>query len=689
MHRYKMWFPGLQAIIVCFASFSLSSYSFGEQPVANTSKGLDELIPRQLLFGNPTRATPRLSPDGKFLSYRAPKDGVMNVWVAPVDDLESAKCVTDDRTTGISQYFWAFTNKHILYLQDNNGDEDDHLYCVDLKTNEVKDLTPFEKIKAQVSGVSHLHPEVVLVGVNNRPPHQLHDVYKINILTGERELVEKNQGFLGFVADDNYNLKLGVTLNHKAELIVFKADKAAEMGWKQFATIGAEDMLTTSPIGFDKTGKKFYMLDSRGRNTSALTEVDFDSEESKVIYGAEKADISGVMVHPTEKTIQAVSSTFERTDWHALDEKTGEDLKFLETVCDGEVSIADQTLDNNFWIVSYLQDAGPVKFYKYNRADKKAEFLFSHRPELEDVDLAKMHPVVIKSRDGLDLVSYLTLPNGSDSDGNVRPEKALPMVLFVHGGPWARDEWGYNPVHQMLANRGYTVLSVNYRGSTGFGKAFINAADGEWAGKMHDDLIDSVNWAVAEGIADKDKVAIMGGSYGGYATLVGLTFTPETFACGVDIVGPSSLISLLENPPPYWMPMMPMMQKRVGNWKTDEGKEYLRQRSPLFKVDEIQRPLLIGQGAKDPRVKQAESDQIVEAMQSKKIPVTYMLYPEEGHGFDRPENNISFFAVSEAFLAEHLGGRYEPIGNAFEGAKFSVPAGAKLVPGLAPNVSGK
>jgi dipeptidyl aminopeptidase/acylaminoacyl peptidase len=260
------------------------------------------------------------------------------------------------------------------------------------------------------------------------------------------------------------------------------------------------------------------------------------------------------------------------------------------------------------------------------------------------------------------------------------------MVLVVHGGPWARDEWGYNTLHQLLANRGYAALSVNYRGSTGFGKDFINAANKQWAGKMHDDLIDAVNWAVDQKIAIKDKVAIMGGSYGGYATLVGLTVTPDTFVCGVDIVGPSSLISLMENPPPYWQPIMPLMQDRVGDYKSKEGREFLKKCSPLFMVDKIKKPLLIGQGAQDPRVKQPESDQIVAAMKEKNIPVTYMLFPEEGHGFDRPENNISFFAVSEAFLSEHLGGRYEPIGEAFKGANFKVPEGAQGVPGLSEKI---
>jgi dipeptidyl aminopeptidase/acylaminoacyl peptidase len=294
-----------------------------------------------------------------------------------------------------------------------------------------------------------------------------------------------------------------------------------------------------------------------------------------------------------------------------------------------------------------------------------------------------MHERVVKSRDVLDLVCYLSLPPGSDPDNDGRPEKPVPMVLEVHGGPWARDDWGFNSYHQWLANRGYAVLSVNYRGSTGFGKEFINAANGEWSGKMHDDLIDAVNWAVDEGIAPRDKVAIMGGSYGGYATLVGLTYTPDVFACGVDIVGPSSLVTLLQNVPEYWIPFMPVMKVRVGDVDTEEGRAELLKRSPLSLVDKIKRPLLIGQGANDPRVTQLEADQIVKAMTEKKIPVTYVLYPDEGHGFRRPENNKSFNAVTEAFLAKQLGGRFEPIGKDFTGAKITVPTGAEHVPGLA------
>ncbi|MCA9432931.1 MAG: S9 family peptidase, partial [Candidatus Omnitrophica bacterium] len=335
------------------------------------------------------------------------------------------------------------------------------------------------------------------------------------------------------------------------------------------------------------------------------------------------------------------------------------------------------------WMVAYVMDDGPIRYYRYDRGEKKAHFLFTNRNELEKQPLVKMNPVIVKSRDGLNLVNYLSLPKGSDSDGDGFPDQPLPMVLLVHGGPWARSEWGYDPEHQWLANRGYAVLDVNFRGSTGFGKDFANAGNMEWAGKMHDDLIDSVNWAVEKKIADPDKVAISGGSYGGYATLVGLTFTPGVFACGIDIVGPSNLITLLESIPPYWAPMIEMFTTRVGDHRTEEGKKFLTERSPLSKVDQIEDPLLIGQGANDPRVKQAEADQIVNAMEEKKIPVTYVLYPDEGHGFARPENRISFFAVMEAFLAEYLGGRYEAIGEDFKGSSITVPEGKDGVPGLA------
>ena len=308
--------------------------------------------------------------------------------------------------------------------------------------------------------------------------------------------------------------------------------------------------------------------------------------------------------------------------------------------------------------------------------------MFVNRASLKGLPLVHMHPLVIKSRDGLDLVCYLSLPREVDPDQDGKPDSPCPLVLNVHGGPWARDSWGYDPECQLLANRGYAMLQVNYRGSSGFGKSFLNAGNREWAGKMHDDLLDAVDWAVREKVADPKRIAIMGGSYGGYATLVGLTFTPEVFACGVDIVGPSNILTLLSTIPPYWEPAKQMFRDRVGDFSSDEGRQFLLSRSPLSHVEKIQRPLLIGQGAQDPRVKQAEADQIVKAMQEKKIPVTYVLYPDEGHGFVRPENRLSFYAVTEAFLAEHLGGRAEPFGDAFGGSSLQVPVGANGVKGL-------
>jgi dipeptidyl aminopeptidase/acylaminoacyl peptidase len=334
------------------------------------------------------------------------------------------------------------------------------------------------------------------------------------------------------------------------------------------------------------------------------------------------------------------------------------------------MEVVSRSLDDRVWAVLYVMDNGPVRYYLYDRDQKEARFLFTNREALESAKLARMHPVVIPARDGLDLVSYLSLPRWMDEDGDGRPAAPLPMVLFVHGGPWARDSWGYHSYHQWLANRGYAVLSVNYRGSTGFGKSFINAGNLEWAGKMHDDLLDSVEWAVREGVAARDRIAIMGGSYGGYATLVGLTFTPDVFACGVDIVGPSNIQTLLETIPPYWAPMMKVFTTRVGDHRTEEGREFLASRSPITFVERISKPLLIGQGANDPRVKQSEADQIVEAMRAKSIPVTYVLYPDEGHGFARPENRLSFNAVTDEFLGAHLGGRVEPVGDDFEGSSL-------------------
>jgi dipeptidyl aminopeptidase/acylaminoacyl peptidase len=638
------------------------------------------LIPREVLFGNPDKAAAKISPDGKRLSFLAPVKGVLNVWVGPVDNPGAAKPVTNDKKRGIRRYFWAYTSQHILYMQDKEGDENFHIYAVNLDANRIEDLTPAKKVAAQIEGVSHKFPKEILVGLNERD-ERFHDVYKIDILTGAKKLIQKNEGFLGFITDDDFQVRFAVKFSPKGGQLIYEPEGDAK--WKEFLSVPSADSLTTSFIGFNEKGDKAYLIDSRDRDTAALAIMDLKSKEEKILAADKLADVGGVMMHPTKNTVQAVAFDYTRQEWRGLDPGVARDLKKLKKVADGDFTVSSRTQDDRKWVVAFIMDNGPVRYYLFDRDSGEATFLFTNRKDLEGLALQKMHPVVITTRDGLKLVSYLTLPPGSDKEGKGIPNQPVAMVLNVHGGPWARDTWGYNPEHQFLANRGYAVLSVNYRGSTGFGKNFLNAANREWARKMHNDLIDAVDWAIKEKIAQPDKVAIMGGSYGGYATLVGLTFTPEKFACGVDIVGPSSLITLMKNIPPYWYPFLPQLKDRVGDFSTKEGLKLLQDRSPLNFVAKIQRPLLIGQGANDPRVKKVEADQIVEAMKAKKIPVTYVLFPDEGHGFARPNNRLAFYAVTEAFLARNLGGRFEAIGDAFQGSTISVLVGANDVPGLA------
>ncbi len=636
------------------------------------------LIPRTVLFGNPDRAMARISPDGAHLAWLAPRDGVLNVWVAPREDVGAARPVTQDVGRGIRMYMWAFTGSHILYLQDKDGDENWRLYSVDIESNEVRELTPIEGVLARLVNASRKLPDEVVVGLNDRDP-SWHDIYRINIITGERKLLLRNDRFQSVIVDDDYRLRIAdlVTDDGGAEFYIFTGGD-----FQLWDTVGPEDLMTTAIIGFDATDRFVYREDSRGRNTAALFEVDLETMQSRLLAEDARADAAEVICHPTEKNVQAVSFVYDRKRWQVVDHSIEPDLTHLSAVSDGELSIVSRTLDDRYWVAAFDVDNGPVRYHLYDREQRSLRFLFSSREILEAQPLVKMHSALIQSRDGLELVAYYSLPLGSDSNEDGVPDKPVPMVLTPHGGPWWRDLWGYSPWHQWLANRGYAVLSVNFRSSTGFGKAFINAGNLEWGGKIMEDQIDAVRWAIDRGIADPKRVAVLGGSFGGYSTLAGLTFTPEVFACGVDLVGPSNLITFIESIPPYWKPSLHMLTTRVGDNGTEEGRERLREHSPLTYAHRISRPLLIAQGANDPRVKQAESDQIVEAMQTKGIPVTYVIYPDEGHGFARPENNLSFYAIAESFLAKCLGGRCEPVGSDFEGSSLTVPIGEDEVPGL-------
>jgi dipeptidyl aminopeptidase/acylaminoacyl peptidase len=638
------------------------------------------LIPREALFGNPAYAQGRISPDGKWLSWLAPENGVLNIWLAPRDNPDNARVITSAEDRPIRQHFWAPDSRSIGYIQDKGGDENFLLYRIDVETLKETTLTPFENTRVQIIGSSDTIRDKILVGLNNRDP-QYHDVHLLDMNTGELKLVYENTSYAGFMADDTLTLRMAMRQNEAGGTDYFRVNGNV-VEEEPFETTAMEDSLTTSPAGYTTDGSVLYWLDSRGRNTAALYAQTTATGERRLIAEDAKADIGGTLRDPATGEVEAYSVNYLKTQWTATDPEIREALTFLGDQLEGEFGVSSRTDDDRTWIVWNDRVSAPSKTYIFDRdAGALTEFYVS-RPELEGAPLMPMHPVEITSRDGLTLPSYLTLPVGSDPDGDGRPDEAVPMILFVHGGPWARDGYGENPVHQMFANRGYAVLSVNFRGSTGFGKDFLNAANKQWGLKMHDDLIDAVDWAVAEGIARADEVAIMGGSYGGYATLAGLTFTPDKFACGVDIVGPSNLETLLETIPPYWAPLVKLFHERMGDPNTAEGRALLRAASPLYKADRITKPLLIGQGANDPRVKQAESDQIVSAMQTAGIPVTYILYPDEGHGFAKPTNNIAFWAIAENFLAECLGGRAQDFGDVLEPSSAEIVEGEEYVRGL-------
>ena len=640
------------------------------------------LIPREALFGNPEKVAGRISPDGKWLSWIAPRDGVLNIWVAPASNPSAAKPVTSEKTRPIRQYFWAPDSSMLLYVNDKGGDENFLLYGVAPTGGQEKLLTPFEKTRVQIVGVSPLVRDRILIGVNNRDA-KWHDIHSLDLKTGKLTPVLMNTGeYAGFLADANLVVRGALKSRADGGSDYFRVvdNKVDAQPTEQ---IGLDDSLTTQPAGYTSDGKTLYWIDSRGRNTAALVAQDTATGAKKVIAEDPRADIGGAMSNPRTGEVEAYAVEYLKNDWTPIGNAVRSDLAFLEGQLKGDIAVTSRTLDDDKWTVAVSSATQPASTWLYDRKSKKLTKLFDSRPVLAQAPLVEMRPVEIKSRDGNTLVSYLSLPAGTDPDGDGRPDKAVPLVLLVHGGPWGRDSYGYNGYHQWLANRGYAVLSTNFRASTGVGKDFITAGNLEWGRKMHDDLLDAVDWAVKSGVTSPDKVAIMGGSYGGYATLAGMAFTPDKFACGVDIVGPSNLETLLKTIPAYWEAGRVQFYKRMGDPNTAEGLALLKERSPLYAAANIKKPLLIGQGANDPRVNKAESEQIVEAMRAKNIPVTYVVFPDEGHGFARPVNNIAFNAITENFLSKCLGGRAEPIGDSLAKSTAQVPHGAEFAPGLA------
>ncbi len=611
-----------------------------------------ELIPRRVLFGNPEKAMATVSPDGSRVAYLAPVKGVLNVWVGPADRPGDARPVTDDRDRGIRTYLWAHDSRHLLYLQDRGGDENWRLYGVDLEHGSVRDLTPFDGVQAQPIAASPRRPGEMLIGLNRDNP-ALHDAYRLVLETGELELVGRNAGFGSptgspWIADADLQIRAVVRPAAGGggyELCVPDGE-----GWSAIQAFDHEDSLTTAPLAVSGDGTGLYMLSSRAANTARLVRLDFATGVEDVVAEDPDYDVGDVLLHPDTRQPLIVGFVRDRLEQEVIDPSVAGDLARLSAVGPGDIHVEGTDDANRRWVVTFVVDDGPARTYLFDRTDGSATFLFENRPELSRYQLAAMEPFAFTARDGLTIHGYLTFPPGGE-------RKNLPAVLNVHGGPWARDVWGFNPEAQWLANRGYLCVQVNYRGSTGYGKEFTNAGDRQWGARMHDDLLDAVEEVVGQGYADRSRICIYGGSYGGYAALIGATFTPDVFCCAVDIVGPSNLKTLLDSVPPYWMPLIEQFNRRVGNRETEE--EFLWSRSPLSRVADIRIPLLIAQGANDPRVKQAEAEQIVAALTEKGIDHTYMLFPDEGHGFAKPDNRMKFYAAAEEFLAAHLGGRAE------------------------------
>jgi len=606
------------------------------------------LIPREVLFGNPTRTSPAISPEGTRLAWIAPHHGVLNVWIRTIGG-DDDRVVTADDERGIRSFTWAFDRRHLLYIQDRGGDENWRLYATDLIDGGTRDLTPFEGVQAEIVRLHEEHPDDVLVALN-RDNAELHDVYRLRLGSGELEKVVENPGFVGWVADDSLHVRAGIAPTPDGGMIVMVRD-TVDADWRPLHQVAQEDSLATSPLAFSSDGSRLLTITSKDANAGRLVWLDIENGSASVVAADDQYDVSTVWLHPDTHEPQLVGFLRDRLDWTVVDEGITDDIAVLEALDPGELNLLGRNLADDVWLVAYDHDAGPVSYHSYDRTTKRATFLFVHRPELDDYELADMVPFTLDARDGLTLHGYITFPPGV-------PRADLPAVLNVHGGPWARDTWGFDPTTQWLANRGYACVQVNYRGSTGYGKDFVNAGDKEWGAKMHTDLLDTVEFVAEQGWVDRGRVAIFGGSYGGYAALVGATFTPDVFACAVDIVGPSNLETLLASIPPYWAPLVAQFHTRMGD--PDVDGDLLRERSPLFRIDQLSIPLLIAQGANDPRVKQAESEQIVAALEEKGIDHTYLLFEDEGHGFAKPENRLRFYAGAERFLAEHLGGRNEP-----------------------------
>ncbi|MGB3199115.1 MAG: S9 family peptidase [Saprospiraceae bacterium] len=625
------------------------------------SKELPPIIDREVFFGDPEISGSKLSPNGKYISFIKPFNGTRNIWVKKAGDpFESARPITADTKRPISSYFWSHDNKYILYAQDKGGNENFMIYAVNPMDKKAagqevplsRNLTDKENVRVQIYAVPKSNPDLMYIGLNDRDP-AWHDLYELKISTGELKLMRENKDrMVAWIFDLKDKLKLAMRSNEDGSTELLKVEP------KGFTKIYSTNLLESfNPVYFHTDGAQIYMETNKGDdvNFSKLILFNINNKKETLVESDPEKKVDFGSVSFSENTHQMIATSYEddKTRIYWKDKNYESDYKLLKKQFKGmEVSFNNSTKDEMTWLISVYSDTDPGSVYLFDRNTKKTLLQYKSRPKMPIQDLSPMRAISYKSSDGLVIPAYLTLPKGI-------PAKNLPLIVNPHGGPWARDGWGYDSYAQFLANRGYAVLQSNFRSSTGFGKKFLNAGNKQWGDLMQDDLTYGVKHLINKGIVDPKRVGIMGGSYGGYATLAGLTFTPDVYACGVSIVGPSSLLTLLQSIPPYWEAGRKIFHERMGDPTNPAGEAQLKKQSPLYAVDQIKVPLMVVQGANDPRVKKAESDQIVLAMKDKNLAVEYICAPDEGHGFQRPVNNMAFLAAAEKFLAKHLGGRYQ------------------------------
>lgn len=629
MKNIKLWIIGLLFILMV-------SFLVYFKMTADHVK-----IPLEVLFGNPQKVCVRLAANGSKIAYLKPDaHDRLQVWVADIFGQNERQVTANDHRS-ITSFMWSYDNQHVLYLQDINGNENWSLYQTDIVTCETKQLTQFENVQVRVLRYRREFPDFIVLAINHESKKR-HDPYLLNLKTGELTLLGISpDNALDLVIDHDLKfLGAVVSLDDGSREFVVRDNNH----WKLILTHGYQDQF--EPCLLSKDNRYLYAFSSINSNSKNVIKIDLHHPESIELIASDPVyDATSVMYDINTYELQAVRFDRERQEWLIVDENLKSDFAYLQQLHHGDFNIVSRTNDDNLWIVAFDQDIGPVGYFLYDRIVKKATFLFYHRPDLVKYNLQPMHPITFQARDGLMIHGYMTYP-ANYQDGKV------PLVVYVHGGPWLRDSWGYDPVAQWFANRGYAVLQINFRGSTGYGKAFLNAGNKQWGKKMLDDLVDGAIWAQTDGHIDANRIAIYGGSYGGYAALCGATFTQGVFKCAVDLCGRSNLFSRFTTIPEYWKAYIAMQKHRIGD--PDKEAELLRSASPLFFADQIKIPLFIAHGTNDPRINSEESDKIVELLKKNNVPYEYLTFPDEGHNFIKAHNRLTCFAAIEKFLEKYL-----------------------------------